>query len=148
MKRAPATADRSRRRNRRAYTLAETLAALMFLAIVIPSAVEALHIAARAGTVAARRGVAARIADRVLNESIIYTNLSSGSQNGTVFENSVEYQWTVTRGNWIDNNLPLLTAEVRYSAQGQFSSVRISTLGNPLVTSQPSPSSSTSTSSR
>ena len=148
MKRAPATVDRPGRRGQRAYTLAETLAALLFLAIVIPSAVEALHIAARAGTVAARRGVAARIADRVLTESILYTNLNTGSQNGTVVENSVEYQWTVTRANWIDNALPLLSAEVRFSAQGQMSAVRLSTLGNPLVTSQGSSASSTATSSR
>jgi hypothetical protein len=110
--------------------------------------VEALHIAARAGTVAARRGVAARIADRVLTESILYTNVNSGNQNGTILENSVEYQWTITRENWIQNDLPLLTAEVRFAAQGQMASVRMSTLGNPPVTSLTSSSSSSTSSSR
>lgn len=148
MKCAPATRNPRRTRRCDAFTLAETLAALLFLAIVIPSAVEALHIAARAGTVAARRGVAARIADRVLNESILYTNTASGSQNGTVTENSVEYQWTITRENWIQNDLPLLTAEVRFQAQGQPASVKISTLGNPLVTSTGSSTSSSSSTSR
>ena len=37
-----------------AFTLAEVMAALLFLAIVIPTAVEALQIASRAGEVAAR----------------------------------------------------------------------------------------------
>jgi len=53
------------------FTLAEVLAALMFLAIVIPTAVEALHVASLAGEVAAGKSEAARVADRVLNESIV-----------------------------------------------------------------------------
>jgi Tfp pilus assembly protein PilV len=57
-----------------AFTLAEVLAALLFLAIVIPAAVEALHVASLSGEVAARKGMAARVADRILNESIIMTN--------------------------------------------------------------------------
>ncbi len=118
-------------RRRAAYTLAETLAALLFLAIVIPAAVEALHIASRAGTVAARRGVAARIAARVLTESVLYTNQDSGSQTGLVSEGPVDYRWTLTRQTWIQDAVPLLTAEVRFSAQGQESAVRISTLGIP-----------------
>ena len=44
-----------------AFTLAEVLAAMLFLAIVIPAAVEALHVASLAGEVAARKGAAARI---------------------------------------------------------------------------------------
>ena len=58
------------------FTLAEVLAALMFLAIVIPTAVEVLHIASLAGEVAARKSEAARMADRVLSESIVTTNWS------------------------------------------------------------------------
>ena len=53
---------------------------MLFMAIVIPAAVEALHVASLAGEVAARKGVAARIADRVLNESIVTTNWSTGTQ--------------------------------------------------------------------
>ena len=61
-------------RHASAFTLAEVLAAMLFLAIVIPAAVEALHVASLAGEVAARKGAAARIADRILNESIVTTN--------------------------------------------------------------------------
>ena len=42
-----------------AAALAEVLAALLFLAIVIPTAVEALHVASLAGEVATRKGAAA-----------------------------------------------------------------------------------------
>ena len=43
-----------RNRNCRAFTLAEVLAAMLFIAIVIPAAVEAMHLASLAGEVAAR----------------------------------------------------------------------------------------------
>ena len=56
------------------FTLAEVLAAMLFLAIVIPAAVEVLHVASLAGEVAARKSEAARVADRILNESIVTTN--------------------------------------------------------------------------
>src|ERR1700690_495646 len=59
-----------RLRRESAFTLAEVLAALLFLAIVIPAVVETLHVASLAGEVAARKGAAARVADRVLNESL------------------------------------------------------------------------------
>ena len=58
------------RRACRAFTLAEVLAALMFMAIVIPVAVEGLRLASRAGEVGERKVTAARIADRVMNELI------------------------------------------------------------------------------
>jgi type II secretory pathway pseudopilin PulG len=116
-----------------AFTLAEVLAALMFLAIVIPVAVEALHTSSLAGEVAARKGVAARVADRILNESLITTNWNRGTQSGTVTEGATEFQWTLTSENWPQDALQmqLLTAEVKYSAQGRDYSVKISTLANP-----------------
>src|SRR5436190_13357159 len=56
-----------------AFTLAEVLAALAFMAIVIPVAVNGLRVANLAGQVGQRKAVAARIAERVLNE---YTTTS------------------------------------------------------------------------
>ena len=111
------------------YTLAETLAALLFLAIVIPTVVEALHLAGRAGTIAERRAVAARIAERVLNESIVFTNQISGNRSGVITEGIQDYAWTVTRQNWLTTPLPLLTAEVQFTVQGRPSSVLLSTIG-------------------
>ena len=78
----------SNNRRRAGYTLAETLAALLFLAIVIPAVVEALHVASRAGTASIRRAVAARIAERMLTEATLYTN-SSATQSGTQGEGTV-----------------------------------------------------------
>ncbi|MGA3284974.1 MAG: hypothetical protein ABSD57_11020 [Verrucomicrobiota bacterium] len=123
--------DAARRpRHDSAFTLAEVLAAMLFLAIVIPAAVEAMHVASLAGEVAARKGVAARIADRVLNESLVMTNWNLGSQSGTVTEGAEEFRWTLSSQNWPVDTMQLLTAEVKYSAQGHDYSVRLSTLAN------------------
>ena len=116
---------------------------MLFLAIVIPAAVEAMHVASLAGEVAARKGVAARIADRVLNESLVMTNWNLGSQSGTVTEGAEEFRWALSSQNWPVNTMQLLTAEVKFSAQGHDYSVKLSTLANlqtqPLTTmgSQP-----------
>jgi len=115
------------------FTLVEVLAALMLLAIVIPTAVQALHVATLTGEVAARKSVAARVADRVLNESIVMTNWTSGSQNGTVSEGPIDYRWTLTSQTWPQDAMQLLTVEVKYPAQGRDFSVKMSTLAAPLT---------------
>ena len=120
-----------------AFTLAEVLAALLFLAIVIPTAVEALHVASLAGEVAARKGVAARIADRVLSESLVTTNWTSGNQSGTVTEGFLDFKWRLTSETWPEDPMQLLTAEVTFSAQGKEYSVSLSTLANQQTTTQP-----------
>jgi len=116
------------RKNAAGFTLAEVLAALLFLAIVIPAAVEALHVASLAGEVSVRKGTAARVADRVLNESIVTTNWNGGTQTGTITEGVQEFRWTLTRENWEVDTMQLLTAEVKYAAKGRDYSVRLSTL--------------------
>jgi hypothetical protein len=117
-------------RPRAAFTLAEVLAALMFMAIVIPVAVEALRTASLAGEVARRKSAAARIADRVLNESIITTNWTAGTQTGTITEGVNQYQWTLKSQMTPDNTMDQLTAEVKFPAQGQDYSVTMSTLAS------------------
>lgn len=118
------------RRNGQAFTLAEVLAALLFLAIVIPVAVEALHVASLSGEVAARKGAAARVADYVLNESLVMTNWNNGTQNGTITENGLDYRWTLTSQAWPQDTMEWLTAEVKFSAQGKDYSVKLNTLAS------------------
>ena len=113
-----------------AFTLAEVLAALLFMAIVIPVAVEALHVSSLAGEVAARKGVATRVADRILNESLVTTNWNHGTQNGTVSEGALDFRWTLSSETWPQDAMQLVTAEVKYSAQGNDYSVKLSTLAS------------------
>jgi len=114
---------------RSAYTLIEVLAALLLLAIVIPVALEALDTASLAGDVAARKGEAARIADDVLNQSVIATNWNFGTQTGTKKDGGRAFNWTVSSESWPqDSAMELLTAQVRFSVQGRNYSVQLSTL--------------------
>ena len=112
----------------------------MFLAIVIPTAVEVLQVASLSGEVAARKSEAARVADRVLSESLVTTNWL-GRQSGSISEGILNFRWTVTSQDWPEllpaqaaSPLQLVTAEVTYSAQGKDYSVKLSTLASPVTT--------------
>jgi hypothetical protein len=119
----------ARNSKRRAFTLAEVLAALLFLAIVIPAAVEAMHVASLAGEVGTRKGSAGRIADRILNESLVTSNWSNGSQNGTATEGGREFNWTLSSQSWPeDSAMSVVTVEVKFTAQAKEYSVKLSTL--------------------
>jgi hypothetical protein len=114
-----------------AFTLAEVLAALMFMAVVIPVALEALSIASRAGEVAARKGEAMLVAERLLNESIVTTNWAS-VQNGTVRQGLRDFRYSMQTVPWNEDQyqseLRLLSVEVLYTAQGHEYKVNLSTL--------------------
>jgi type II secretory pathway pseudopilin PulG len=111
-----------------AFTLAEVLAALMFMAIVIPVAVQGLQIASRAGAVAERKREAARVAERVLNECIVTTNWNQAVQSGTVLEAERKYRWTLRTEAWTESAMQLLSVEVTFPVQGQDYTVPMSTL--------------------
>src|SRR5262245_41736749 len=115
-----------------AFTLAEVLAALVFLAILIPVALQGLNIASRAGEAAARNSEAALIAESVLNETVVTTNWNQTVQNGTAKQGLREFRWTIRNEPWNQDpaatTMRQLTAEVFYSVQGVSHSVRLSTL--------------------
>jgi type II secretory pathway pseudopilin PulG len=114
-----------------AFTLAEVLAAMAFLAILIPVIAECLSIASRAGEVAERKTEAARVAERVLNESIVTTNWNNqSSQSGTVNEGIRQFDWTLQNEPWNQDPIRLLTVEVKYNVQGKDYTVHLSTLAD------------------
>lgn len=110
------------------FTLAEVLAALLFMAIVIPVAVQGLRVASLAGEVAERKGAAARIAERILNENIVTTNWNTSVQTGTVEEGGRQFRWTLRNEPWSQDTMQLLSIEVAFAAQDKDCSVRMSTL--------------------
>ena len=121
--------NRSRTASARAgFTLAEVLAAMLFMAIVIPVAMAGLRIASLAGEVATRKAVAARIADRVLNEMIVTGQAQKNAQSGTVREGPIEYTWTMNIESSGLDTLRLATVEVKFLAQGKDYDVELSTL--------------------
>jgi hypothetical protein len=108
------------------------LAALLFMAIVIPAAVEGLHIASLAGTVAERKGEAARVARLLLTETLVTTNGNQSAQGGNVTEGQRQFRWTMHNDLWNQdpnqNVIRLLSVEVFFTAQNREYSVRMSTL--------------------
>jgi len=118
----------SRRRSQGGFTLAEVLAALLFMAIVIPVAVEGVRVAGRAGAVGERKTIAIRIAEQMLNESIVTGQFSESGRGGTVQDGPFEFQWTLTSEGWTVDSLLLVTVEVMFPVQGQDYSVKLSTL--------------------
>lgn len=131
---APRTTDLRRRTTAlpAGFTLAEVMAALVFMAIVIPVALEALSIASRAGEVAARKSEAAFIAERILAESIVTTNWDKAVQNGQVRQGIRDFRWTLRTEPWNEDprqsELRLLSVEVTFDARGQDYGVKLSTL--------------------
>ena len=119
---------RSNNVKRAAFTLVELLAAMAFMAILLPVVVQALGIANRAGQVAQRKAIAARIADRVLNEYVANGQQSRGLQRGTVEEGPYQFNWNIAIENWREDNMRLITADVTYAVQGKEYSVEMSTL--------------------
>src|ERR1044071_3299166 len=106
------------KRARAAFTLAEVLAALAFMAIVIPVAVQGLRIANLAGEVGQRKAVAARIAERVLNEWVIGSRTQGTAQSGAIQENMVQYRWSIRTEPWSEDAMNLVTVRVVSPAPG------------------------------
>jgi prepilin-type N-terminal cleavage/methylation domain-containing protein len=119
---------------RSGFTLAEVLAALLLMAIVIPVALQGLHIASMAGEVGQRKMVAARIGNKILNELKVTAQLQNTGQTGLVQEHGVSYRWTVKNQPWTEDALSQMTqatVTVSFPAQGRNYEVHLSTLVTP-----------------
>jgi hypothetical protein len=100
----------------------------MFMAIVIPVAVQGLRVASQAGQVGERKVVAARVADRVLNELVTTGQWQKSLQNGVAREGLREYRWSVRLEAWNQTALRLMTVQVFFPVQGQEYDVTLSTI--------------------
>ena len=113
------------------FTLAEVLAALVFMAIVIPVAIEGMHLASRAGIVAVRKSEAALVAQRVLNENLVTTNWTQNVQSGTISQGQRRFNYDLKSEPWTPdsvNAMRQLTVTVHYTAQNRDFTVSMSTL--------------------
>jgi Tfp pilus assembly protein PilV len=112
------------------FTLAEVLAAMLFMAVVLPVIVEGMAVASHAGTVAERSRIAAQLADRLLTEMTVTGNWQDGDQSGDFEPDYHGYHWNLTAEDWTEDAMRVLTVEVTYSVQGRESTVRLSTLAS------------------
>jgi type II secretory pathway pseudopilin PulG len=124
------SSTRCARQGSAGFTLAEVLAALVFMAIVIPVAIQGVKIASQTGVLAQRKGEAARVAERVLNETMVTTNWNKSLQSGQIGQGIMQYRWQVRSEPWLQEPMRLVSVQVSFSVQGQDYDVRLSTLAD------------------
>jgi type II secretory pathway pseudopilin PulG len=120
--------DRQGRRHPAAFTLAEVLAALVFLAIVIPVTIEGLRVAHRASQSALRQSIALRLAESILEEWQLPGSPLAGQSSGVAYDGPFAYPWNLRVEPWPVDALSLVTVEIRYPLQESEQSVELSTL--------------------
>ena len=133
MKFKPTTCKQPGVRARAGFTLVEVLAALVFMAIIIPVTLQAISVASRAGTVGERKAAAARIAERVLNDLLVTGGLQQTTQTGNVDEGTRQYKWTMRTEPWSQDAMSIVTVTVNYEVQGREYDVNVSTLFDPTL---------------
>jgi len=101
---------------------------MLFMAIVIPVAMQGVQLANRAGVVAYRKSVATRLADQKLNELLATDTWQTAGQSGAFAGRYRDYRWQLRHEQWIDTNMKLIEVEVFYLVQNQEYEVRLSTL--------------------
>src|SRR5947209_1287554 len=94
-----------KRRFLAAFTFAEVLAALVFMAIVIPVAMQGIQIANRAGVVAQRKGIAVQLANSQLQELFTNNNWQNSGSSGNFGADWRDYRWRLTNQAWTKDPL-------------------------------------------
>ncbi len=114
------------------FTFVEVLAALLFLAIVVPAIVQALTLANRASVMAERHAIAGEFAENKLNEMVVNNHWSNAPKtSGDFGAGAAGYRWQMTTGTWAAdtiNQMTELAIDVYYTVQGREYNVHLSTL--------------------
>jgi type II secretory pathway pseudopilin PulG len=129
-----ATLPRLSRKSRRAFTLAEVLAALLFMAIIIPVAMEGVSVSSRAGILGQRKAAAMRVAESILNEMVVTGDIASSTSTGTAVDGDVTYPWTMKSSAWSEEAMTEVTVTVSFTVQGNTYDVSATTLFDPNAT--------------
>lgn len=132
-----------------AFTLIEVMAALLLMAIVIPVTMSGMHVASQAGEVTQRKSIAMRIAERLLNETVVTKQWTLGANSGVEQAGPYTFRWTMHDEPWAQlsnlsqsynavngintavvnpNTIHQLSVDVSFSAQGREFTVHLSTL--------------------
>jgi type II secretory pathway pseudopilin PulG len=132
----------SNRLGKNGFTFVEVLAALLFLAILVPVVVSGLSIASRASVIAERSTIAGELAENKLNELLIGNAWTTAETRGDFGQDWQGYRWELNQGTWSADSASTMTElklDVFFTVQGREHSVRFSTLASQSSAS-PSPS--------
>jgi len=110
------------------FTFVEVLAAMLFVAVLMPVVAQGLLIASRAATVAERKTIATDLGDALLNEFIVEGTWETIQPVGDFGLEWEGYRWELTPSAWDYGALTELSIEVFFDVQGTEHSVFLSTL--------------------
>ena len=117
----------------RGFTFVEILAAMLFMAIVIPVTIQGITIANRAGVVAERSRTAAHLADSKLTDIILTGSWRDGDQEGDFGEewfddNGPQYRWVLETQAWEEDAMRLVVLKVFYKVQEREYNLQLCTI--------------------
>ena len=118
----------------RGFTLIEILAALLFLAILIPAIVSGLSLANRASVIAERSSIASELAENKLGELLIDDAWTTAVAKGDFGKDWPGYRWELSKATWSVDDMIELRLDVYFPVQGRERSVRFGTLVSATTT--------------
>ena len=116
------------------FTLAEVLAALLLMAIIIPVALEGMSVISRSAILGQRKVAAMRVAERVLNEQVAVIEQGQAIQTsatGVETDGDQTYPWTMQTEPWPEDTMTQMTVEVTFTMRGSTFQMKASTLFDP-----------------
>ena len=118
-----------------AFTFIEILAALVFLAILVPAVLEGITLSSRTSVLSERSAVAGELAQNKLAELTLNDTWASSNASGDFGKDWPGYRWESTQATWDMDAMTLLTVKVYFPVQGREQSLNLSTLVNPSAVS-------------
>lgn len=115
-------------RSRLGFTFAEILAAMVFLAILVPVVIEGLTLANRAATVTERKAIATQLGENRLNELMFDRLWASAPARGDFGQEWSGYRYELSRRNWPMDRMVELTVRVTFQVQGRPHEIQLTTL--------------------
>jgi len=112
----------------------EVLAALLFMAIVIPVALQGMTLVSRSAILGQRKAVAMRIAERVIDEQLSVLTQGQAiptSGGGSEDDGDTTYPWTMQTTVWPQDTMTEMTVRVTFTLQGNPYQMSLTTLFDP-----------------
>ncbi|MBT3595089.1 MAG: hypothetical protein HN505_03875 [Verrucomicrobia bacterium] len=110
------------------FTFAEVLAAMVFMAILLPVVMQGLVLANRASVVAERKRTAVHLGNSLLTELTATDQWSSAGNRGNFSPDFEQYEWELVQAGWNLDDMEQLTLIVSYPVQGQLHYINLTTL--------------------
>ena len=112
--------------------MADVLATLLLLTIVLPSIMRGISLATSAAATARQRSEATLLAQAKLAELVSTEQWQSAGTAGQFGDQWPEYQWALDVQNWsTDGNVRQVQLQVTWTARGEQHAVTLSTLVYP-----------------